>query len=173
MSVKIDVLGHKYDDAEPAFTAVASGLFYYHLRTKKLYDRESFNAGLEQDGKAFADGELGIPSDDYIARHEDMLKNLYSPELPAAPTLLNVTADGAGVLDLAWTDASANEAGFRIERSDAVDGTFVEVGAVAAGTVTWTDEGLFAGTQYFYRVYAFNVTGDSASFAAASGTTEA
>ena len=100
MGLKTDVLGFQYDDAEPAFTEEASGRFYYHLRTKRLLERKSFNARLEQDGKAFADGELGSPSDDYIARHEGMLKNLYSPELPAEPTP-TVTVNEDYVFDLA------------------------------------------------------------------------
>jgi hypothetical protein len=99
-----------------------------------------------------------------------MLENVFTPSPPDAPTVLTATPPAAdGTLDLAWTDNSANEAGFRIERS-LDDITYVEISSVAAGKVTYVDEGLLDSTLYYYHVYAFNVAGDSTA-ANASGTT--
>lgn len=169
---KLDVLGHKYDDSEPAFTAVESGMYYYHLKTKRLLGRASFDKFLADNDIGFADGELGIPSDGLIAISEDMLKNLFTPTVPTAPTTLGVTAVSDTELDLDWTDNSDNEAGFRIERSPNLADTFVEIGSVAAGETTFSDTDLTPDTAYDYEVFAVNVTGDSTA-ATGTGTTDA
>lgn len=85
------------------------------------------------------------------------------PAAPASPVALGVTATAAGRVDLAWGDASADEVGFRIERSPAAGGGFVEVGRTAAGTTTFSDTTVRAGTAYLYRAFAWNEGGDSAS----------
>jgi fibronectin type 3 domain-containing protein len=79
---------------------------------------------------------------------------------PAAPTGLNAEAVSSSQINLSWTDASNNEAGFRIERS--LDGNnWSQIAEVAADTVSYVDTGLDGNTTYYYRVRAYNTVGNS------------
>lgn len=84
-----------------------------------------------------------------------------SPAAPQAPTNLTASKVAASSLELTWTDQSGTEDGFRIERS--TDGvSYATVGTVAAG-VTFFEDALLEGSKgYSYRVFAFNLGGDSA-----------
>ena len=90
---------------------------------------------------------------------------------PAAPTGLNATAVSANQINLAWTDASSNETGFKIERS--TGGAFEQIAVVAAGVNTYPTTGLAAGTAYSYRVRSSNAQGDSGYSNVATATTQA
>lgn len=88
---------------------------------------------------------------------------------PVAPTNLAATVASATSVGLAWTDASNNESGFKIERG--TNGTtFSEITTVGANVSSTTDAGLTTGTRYYYRVRAFNVGGNSAYTNVASAT---
>jgi hypothetical protein len=72
-----------------------------------------------------------------------------------APSNLQATAASDNQINLAWTDNSNNEVGFRIERStDNVNFTFCD--AVSSNVVAFGDSGLTGGTTYYYRVVAFH-----------------
>ncbi len=90
---------------------------------------------------------------------------------PTVPATASASAVDDSHVTVAWTDSSANEAGFRIERSLTGTGDWVAVGLVAAGATSWTDSGLSGQTAYYYRVSSYNSGGFSASTAAASATT--
>ncbi|MBI3191041.1 MAG: fibronectin type III domain-containing protein, partial [Pedosphaera parvula] len=76
----------------------------------------------------------------------------------------------AAQFTLSWSDNSANEAGFRIERS--LDGVnFAEVATVGANTVSYVDAGLPNATTYSYRLRAYNTAGNSGYSNVATGTT--
>src|SRR5262245_54557656 len=77
---------------------------------------------------------------------------------PAADTNLPSPANAAR-LTLTWTDNSANESGFAIERRVSPTGSFSEIARVAVGQSTYTDTTLAVGTSYCYRVRAFNAVG--------------
>ena len=80
---------------------------------------------------------------------------------PVAPSGLKAAAVSSVQVNLAWTDNSANETGFRIERS--TDGTsFAQIAAVGADVKTYSDAGLARAKTYTYRVRATNAGGDSA-----------
>ena len=85
-----------------------------------------------------------------------------------APTTLAAVAASATQINLTWVDASANEAGFQIERSLASATGFTLVGTTAANVVSFANTGLTTGTQYFYRIRAINATGNSAYTAEAN-----
>ena len=94
------------------------------------------------------------------------------PPPPLAPDALSATANGSSRIDLAWQDNSGNEDGFGIERS--VDGAiFSPHDSVSANVTTYADNGLSAGVTYWYRVYAFNSSGNSADSNTDSATTDA
>jgi len=72
-------------------------------------------------------------------------------------------------INLAWTDNSTNELGFKVERAPASGGPWTQLGAT---TLTgYGDSNLTAGTTYYYRVAAYNAAGDSAYSNVASATT--
>ncbi|MBA4374084.1 MAG: hypothetical protein C0402_14630 [Thermodesulfovibrio sp.] len=91
---------------------------------------------------------------------------------PAAPTNLSVTpvAKSSSSLQLSWGDNSNNETGFKVQRSTNSTTGFVEVSSLGAGVASWTDTGRSACTPYYYRVYAYNVLGNSA-YASGNATT--
>jgi hypothetical protein len=90
---------------------------------------------------------------------------------PAAPSNLSASAASSSSINLSWTDNSANEDGFKIERL--VNGTWAQVATVGADVTSWQETGLAAGTSYNYRVRAYNAAGASASSNTASATTNA
>ena len=83
------------------------------------------------------------------------------------PLLLLAAMNGsegahAGQLSLTWTDNSNNEDSFKIERKLGQAGTFNQVATVGTNVISYTDSGLTDGTNYCYRLRAFNAAGDSA-----------
>ena len=91
--------------------------------------------------------------------------------LPASPTDLAADAVSYDSISLVWTDNADNELGFSIERS--LDGSsgWEEVGTTNADTANYVDSGLTADTMYYYRILAFNGTGDSDNSNIASAKT--
>ena len=79
---------------------------------------------------------------------------------PPAPTTLRATAASRSQINLTWTDTSALEDGFRIERS-ANGSTWTQIGTVGRNATTFASTGLSANKVYYYRVRAFNTLGNS------------
>lgn len=96
--------------------------------------------------------------------------SVVGPTPPAAPTLLTATAVGNTRVDLAWTDNSADETGFRVERRT-LGGTFALLTTVGANVRTHSDTTAVAGTTYEYRTLAINGTLTSAASNTATVTT--
>jgi hypothetical protein len=82
---------------------------------------------------------------------------------PAAPNELTATAASPTQIDISWADNSGNEDGFAIERCDKKKNclNFVEVGRAGAGANSFQDLNLRIGTEYRYRIRAFNAAGNS------------
>ena len=102
--------------------------------------------------------------------------SMYSSEvntttLPVAPSGLSATEQSSSRIDLAWTDNSGGETGYRIERKTGAGGTYSQVGTVGANLTSYSNTGLSASTTYYYRVMAYNVTGDSAQSNEVNATT--
>jgi N-acetylmuramoyl-L-alanine amidase len=82
-----------------------------------------------------------------------------APQRPNAPSnarLGNVTTNS---MTLYWNDNSNNEQQFKIERRNG--GSWSHIATVGANTASYTSSGLSAGTQYCFRVRAYNSAGDS------------
>lgn len=96
-----------------------------------------------------------------------------APPVPAPlpPSDLSAAVESPGAIRLRWSDNSANETSFKIERSTTADGGFAQVAAVPPDATTYLDTGLEAATQYYYRVRATNTGGNSAYSNTASATT--
>ena len=104
--------------------------------------------------------------------YSNVVATVLPTSLPAAPSdlgaVLYTDYDGDGWLFLSmwWTDASSNEAGFRIEWSDDAVSNWSVVSAVAANQPSFSDKydlWYLAGSpiSLCYRVIAFNALGDS------------
>jgi M6 family metalloprotease-like protein len=93
--------------------------------------------------------------------------------LPQTPGDLTATAVSQTRIDLAWTDNSSNEDGFKIERSPDGSTGWSQVASVSAGVITYSDTGLTCGTTYYYRVAAYNASGASGYSSPASAVTPA
>ncbi|MGH7598227.1 MAG: fibronectin type III domain-containing protein [bacterium] len=90
---------------------------------------------------------------------------------PKAPGNLTASTISQTQINLAWADSSANESGFKIERKTGAAGTYAEIAIVAANVTNYSNTGLTAGTQYYYRVRAYNAGAHSAYTAEANATT--
>ncbi|MEI8350433.1 MAG: fibronectin type III domain-containing protein, partial [Candidatus Omnitrophota bacterium] len=96
---------------------------------------------------------------------------------PSAPSNLTALANGSDKIDLSWTDNATNEGGFKVHHS--TDGTtFTELATRPAqsgtgGTVTYTHTGLAASSTHYYKVLAYNASGNSNFTTVAQATTEA
>jgi Galactose oxidase-like, Early set domain/Kelch motif len=94
----------------------------------------------------------GVPS---IARIVRLGTASPSPSV-AAPTGLTASQQGNQMV-LAWTDASNNEDGFRIERAS--DGSnFAQIATVAQNVTTYTDASPGSSRFVYYRVRAYSGT---------------
>jgi Fibronectin type III domain len=84
---------------------------------------------------------------------------------PNAPSALAAASATNSTINLTWTDNSANEQGFNIERApDAggVAGTYTQIASVAANVTTFSNTGVQINVRYWYRVTAYNGVGSSA-----------
>ncbi|MEP7189877.1 MAG: fibronectin type III domain-containing protein, partial [Roseiflexaceae bacterium] len=86
----------------------------------------------------------------------------YQPPLPptAAPSNLSALPLSRVAMSLSWADNSADEQGFKIERQLG-GGAWAELVRLPAGTTAYIDSPLPCGTDYAYRVRAYNPGGDS------------
>ncbi|HPH96621.1 MAG TPA: fibronectin type III domain-containing protein [Anaerolineaceae bacterium] len=85
-----------------------------------------------------------------------------------APAALSAAAHTITSIQLAWTD-TPNETTYRIERSPTGENTWATLSVVTGNTLTYIDSGLAPGSQYDYRVFAANKTGESPPSPVASG----
>ena len=93
------------------------------------------------------------------------------PMTPAAPSGLATTAQATNRIRLTWTDNANNENGFAIERKTGAGGTYAQMATVGANVTVYTNSGLAANTQYYYRIRATNSAGASVYSVEANATT--
>jgi hypothetical protein len=80
------------------------------------------------------------------------------PSVPMAPGQVGwVPVSGDQSVRLDWTDNSANETGFKIQRQVGT-GAWQDLAQTAANVTSYTDSGLTATQAYQYRVAAINAT---------------
>jgi len=89
-----------------------------------------------------------------------------------APSELTATAVSFSRINLTWNDNSTED-GFRIERKIGVGGTYAQIGTVESNVETYSDTGLSALAECFYRIFSYNAGGDLAQSNEASATTQA
>ena len=154
----------------------------FKIERKKGAAGEYVQAGVAAaNSKSFSDKNLAAGTE-YFYRvravnaggHSDYSNSANAttlPDPPVRPGNLTATAAGSSRINLAWTDSSSNETGFRIERRIGAVGIFVEAAKVNANVTSFADTGLAANLKYFYRIRAFNGSGPSAYSTLASAVT--
>jgi len=90
----------------------------------------------------------------------------------SAPSNLSASAISKSRIDLSWQDNASNETGFRIERKKASDASYIVIAEAGSNVVSYSDEGLSAGTKYYYRIKAYNSSGESSYSNEAGATTK-
>lgn len=100
----------------------------------------------------------------------DLVKGTAST--PSAPSSLAATSFSASQINLSWADNSGIESGFKVERATASAGPFTQIGTTAANIKTFASTGLTSGTTYYYRVRAYNASGNSGYSNTANATTK-
>lgn len=90
--------------------------------------------------------------------------------IPLSPEGLTATAASSKEIVLKWEDRSNNESWFEIERSS--DGTnFTLISTEPSNTAGYTDKNIESATQYYYRVRATGLAGNSGYSNVANVTT--
>lgn len=96
------------------------------------------------------------------------------PAPPGDPYLINTSPSS---VTIGWEDRSSNEDGFNIYRWDWdwFNNTwdFFYYDWVGSNVTSYTDIGLYCGTEYFYLLRSYNAYGESATTGWVRGTTEA
>jgi len=84
-----------------------------------------------------------------------------TPPAPQPPSGLTAATVASTRIDLAWTDNSDDESGFRIERKQGYLGTYALLTTVGTDVNTYSDDSCLPGTNYYYRVQAYSINGRS------------
>ncbi|GEM_PF-5250572 len=81
--------------------------------------------------------------------------NEYYAYVMASPSGLTATTISSSQINLRWTDNTTLEMGYKIDRKTGATGAWAELATVNANATTYSNTGLAASTQYYYRVRAY------------------
>lgn len=99
----------------------------------------------------------------HLLGHEenDMMRPMSVGQGPLAP-VLSAIGTGNDQVDLSWVPGSADQTGFRVERTDPASEVFTTLATIKDPTVTtYSDSSVEPSGTYSYRVFAVNSFGDS------------
>lgn len=111
------------------------------------------------------------PAGNYATNITSFISQHSAGYTPAAPSGLSAQALDVNTITLTWTDVSAIETAYEIERSPGGQGQWTLVASLAANSTSHTDAGLSADTAFDYRVRAPGTHGPSDYSAPASAAT--
>ena len=83
--------------------------------------------------------------------------------VPLAPNNLTATAVGPNQIDIAWSDNSSDEVGFKLQRTTDPSSSMSwgTIYTAAAGETSYSDTSVTGNTTYYYRIFAYNDVGNS------------
>ncbi len=93
------------------------------------------------------------------ANESDLDGTVDVPIPPDTPTNL-VTSSTTSSITITWDIVTAAE-GYRLYRSTVSDGSFSQIGTDIFENTIYTDTGLGEGETYYYKVSAYNISGES------------
>ena len=91
---------------------------------------------------------------------------------PAVPSNLQATAASSTAIDLTWVDTSNNEEGFRVYFGTDSSNVTNLVATLGPGSTSYQHTGRVVNTTYYYKVTAYNTSGESAASNFAEATTQ-
>lgn len=113
----------------------------------------AYAVALQADGKILAGGISGTSS--AMVRYQPF-STLDVTVVPHAPSNLAISRVGGSDVQLNWTDNSAVETGFVIQRSGDGGTTWTDIDTVASNVITYRGDGVTNFTGSCFRVMAFN-----------------
>ena len=93
--------------------------------------------------------------------------------VPVAPSGLVALTASSSQVNLTWQDNSSDESGFMVQRASSSSGPWTQIGIVGANVTSCAHTGLTASTTYYYRVCAYNASGNSVFSSVTSAATPA
>lgn len=100
--------------------------------------------------------KAGDPAGNTIKRIDVKAALDFAGTAPNAPSGLSGVASITNQITLSWTDNSADETGFKIERKTGASGTYNQIATVLANVVAYNDSSPSECTTYYYRVLAYS-----------------
>ena len=100
---------------------------------------------------AYQEGGYSAPSNEV---------SILTPGLPA-PEDLTAYDVGETQINLAWSDLSDGELGFKIERMQGPVGPFRQIASIGPNETSFTDLSVYPAMNYYYRVRAYDSEGNS------------
>jgi hypothetical protein len=144
--------------------------------TQLFIDAESDDFRLQSDSPAIGIGlDLSAQFTDDIDGNTRVVpwdSGAYKTSGPDAPSSLSASAISTSVIALGWTNNALDADGIYVERSSD-NSNFTQIASLASTADTYSATGLASGTQYWFRVRAYNENGNSAYSNTDDATTEA
>lgn len=147
----------KNDSSNPALYWAAS----YDGPAGKNEESVGIGVGLGIDGEVIVGGWSDVWTEE--TSDYDYLMLVYDAGLLNPPSRLVATVLTDTDIKIDWTDNSANEDSFKIERKLTELGVWGEVGTVAANVTTFIDTSLTPNSTYYYRVRSYNAASGSSN----------